>query len=882
LFSEFLPALRSRIWLLGGAAFAALVARCASPAPPDRTIEGLAGMLGRAVGGVVHPDDIAWEPSSGFWSDTFLGRRVLFLAAPSEGRPRDLHRARVRVSLEGKPIAVGQVRNLTLTPAGDDAALEVEGSTAVFTTVAYGQIQGVTVLDMAGIPETDLPPGLVDRLLLKLSSHQEAASTSGIGRVDIVLDVPVKQAQVTLAPPKLSIDVSDGARNLVYDLGTRTLVAAEGGQAYGAHAVARHHGSKPWLIWAVDTVRAEVGPDAVAWLENTVFGARDAVKRRAYALVTSSRESALKKDLAELVIPPALDASELAQQAPTWPPPTIPSLWETPKPGEGEWQPVEHAFLKTLPAPPGATPVPYFYQTILRPDPKRPYSELLLVAMDMRQLDLGMEAGYEDPKPATGSAGSGRLPRDPAILGRVVATFNGAFKSEHGQYGMMVDRRVIVPPVRGAASVVVDEEGKTGLGNWPHVDTIPKNLVSFRQNLDPLLEDGVVNPAGRYIWGWQLSGTSVMTQRTALCVTPAGHLYYAFAEEMDAPTLSRGLKQAGCTYALHLDMNPKHCGFVYTSITDLRSDQYRLKIADRRMEINADRFIRWSPKDFFYVMLRDPKPPAAGGFHWEPDGGTQPPPVFLPAVFASKLALGGLEIELLGIDQDRVGWRVRAGTLEPTSLDGAPKELELSGDDQHRVLAAIGLGHATGGTGLGLAFGPVPSLALRSDHASLLMRKHQGIVLRTPGEPWELARGDEAVELPLLAKDGELLVAGRATGGLRQRGALCVTSGRVLLARARHDSSAPLAAALLRAGCRNVVELDRGSQHPTFVHRAGSSTPPTGRYETSVLYALGRPMVPRTYRWMPPGSTKSTKPTLNDASPPKPSKAQAAAPSASR
>jgi hypothetical protein len=328
-------------------------------------------------------------------------------------------------------------------------------------------------------------------------------------------------------------------------------------------------------------------------------------------------------------------------------------------------------------------------------------------------------------------------------------------------------------------------------------------------------------------------------------------------------------------------MNPKHCGLVFTSITDIRSEQNCLKVADRRREMNADRFVRWSPKDFFYVMLRDPKPPSAGGFQWEPDGGTQPPPAFLPALFSSKLSLGGLEIELLSIDLDRVGWRVRAGSFEPTSLDGAPKELELSGDDQHRVLAAIGLGHGTGASGFGLAFGPVPSLALHSDQAKLVMRKNQGISLLAPGEPWELAPGDEAVELPLLAKDGELLAAARATGGLRQRGALCVNTGRVFIARARHDSSAPLAAALLRAGCRNVVELDRGSQHPTFVHRAGSSTPPTGRYETSVLYALGRPMLPRAYRWKPPGSAPSTKRTLYDPGLPKPRKAPAASPSSS-
>ena len=48
-----------------------------------------------------------------------------------------------------------------------------------------------------------------------------------------------------------------------------------------------------------------------------------------------------------------------------------------------------------------------FYRTFVRPDVERPYAKVLLVAMDMRQLELGMEGGMEDPKPAVGpQAGS--------------------------------------------------------------------------------------------------------------------------------------------------------------------------------------------------------------------------------------------------------------------------------------------------------------------------------------------------------------------------------------------------------------------------------------------------------------------------------------------
>ena len=97
------------------------------------------------------------------------------------------------------------------------------------------------------------------------------------------------------------------------------------------------------------------------------------------------------------------------------------------------------------------------------------------------------------------------------------------------------------------------------------------------------------------------------------------------------------------------------------------------------------------------------------------------------------------------------------------------------------------------------------------------------------------------------------------------RAALCVDdAGRLLIARARHDSNAPVATALLRAGCQRVVALERGSRHPAFIHRAGTSTPPLGGYETTVLYALSRPMLPRASRWKPVESVPSTKPTLHD------------------
>lgn len=859
---------KQRAWFGGIAAFLGALVHLWGPAPPPTSLEGLAAMLGESVAGVVEPRDIAWERSPGFWAETFVGRRVLFLGAAAKGGPRDLYRAQVRVTLSGKPVAVERVHNVTETPLGDDVGLEVRDGKAAIATLAYGRIQGISVLEVEGIRREDQPSSWFDRALLAITSWQKTGTFHGIGRTDIVLEVPVSQARLTFSAPWLRAELpGGGSRDLTFNVETRDLAATEGGQPYGARAIVQQHQPKPFILWAVDTVREEVGPAPVAWLENVVFGARDTFRRNTYSLFAHSDTAVLK---GEGQRQSALDASELAECADSWPPPSLPSLWQKLEPGEGEWAPVTDSFLIHPVSTKGLRPIPYFYQTFIRPDVKRPYSKLWLIAMDMRQLELGMEAGFEDPQPLVGPPGTGRLPREPALWGRVVGTFNGAFKSDHGEFGMMVNRRVLLPPVPGGASVVVTDQGQVGMGNWPQGETIPNDIVSFRQNLDPLVEDGVVNPTGRYVWGWQLAGTSVMTQRTALCVTPAGHLYYAFGEEIDAPTLSRGLRQAGCSYAMHLDMNPKHCGFVFTRVGDLRQKQFDLRLAHPQMQINPDRFVNWSAKDFFYVMVRDPRPPSVDGLRWEVDPGEHPPPQAIPAVFRGTLKLGNLEVHLTTFDSTRLEWRIRAGSKEPAALDAPPHKLALSGSDSHRVIAAIGLGHTTNEHSYGLAFGAVPTIPLRPGAASLVLSPTEPPRVHSPDSPPSVGPAQEAVQLPLLADQGELLERAREPGPLRNHGGLCVLpSGLVIVARSRYDSSAPVATALLRLGCKQVLELERGSQHPAFVHRTGTDTPPVQGYEASVLYALGRPMKPGAFRWKPPGSRPASKPTGKEPVPPR-------------
>ncbi len=862
----------SRAALLSVAVGLGLVSHCRAPKPPEKSLAGLAQALGRETGGLVDDHDIAWEESPGFLTETFLGRHLLFLSRHGEQAPRDLYRARVRVTLDGQVIEVRDVCNLTDTPLGDDVGLEARGERASFATLAYGKIQGISVLELPGIRSSDRPESLLDSALLALTSLQQTGTWRGIGRTDIVLDVPADHARLALEHERLTVDFGQAGRGLSFDVASRKLSALEGGEVYAARAVPQVYGGKPLVHWLVDTVRAEVGPGPIAWLENKVFGAEDRVKRAAYSLFASKAGSELKADAEKSVVARVLDASAFSSSADTWPPPNVPSIWKDSKPSEGIWKPVSYDFLKPMQGLPAGTEKPpaYFYRTSIRPDPKRPYSEVLLIAMDMRQLELGMQAGFEDPKPTIGPPGDGRLPDDPAVYRRIVATFNGAFKTTHGAYGMMVNRRVLLPPVKGGASVVVTDSGEVGLGSWPDSFEIPKNLVSFRQNLDPLVEDGVANPTGRNLWGWQLEGESVMTHRTALCVTSAGHLYYAWGDEIDGATLGRALRQAGCSYGIHLDMNPAHTGFVFMDVLNPFKQKAQLRMADMGMKIALDKYVRGAPKDFFYVLVRDAAPPKQAGIEWLPDAGVQPPPTWMTGIFGAKLAIGSVEVQLTRFEKGHVAFRTRAGSKEPGAWGSAGVKLSLDEREAHEVLAAVGLGHTTDSTRYGLSFAGAAPVQLRSAYASLVLNPKGELKLSTSGVPTLLA-DEDAVQLPLLAKQGTLEPRARERGELRQRGALCIApDGAALVAVARHDSSDALANALMRAGCQDVVELDRGSHHPAFVHRAGGVTPPMGSYETSVLYALGRPMLARAFRWKPDGSGPSTKVTSFDVGHPPP------------
>ncbi len=851
----------------------------------------LAAALGRASDGFVAPEDIRWEPSGGIALDLVVGRWALYLAAEREGAPRDVWRARVRLTPEGRPLGVADAHDLTATPLGDDHALVIRDRRAAFATLAYGQEQSVTVLNLAGnglagdglagegpagdglggdAPDRDAPlrARLSDRTMTALTNVQQTGSVAGIGRVDVTLDQPARAVGLALGESSLDIDLVDdggGARRASLDLTRGELTTG----ALGMHADAARHLPKRFVFWAVDTVRAVpwIGPAPIAWLEERVFALRDDANRLAFKMrgVDPTETLAATREASEAAepAPSVLDTSQTALDSGHWPPANLPSIWKTPEPGEGEWVAPRLPWLRKIATADATTP-PAFLRTFVRPDQERPYASVILVAMDMRQLDLDMEAGVEDPKPLTGPHGAGRIPRDPRVFGRVVGAFNGAFKTEHGNYGMMVHKRVLLPPQPGAATVVVLDDARVGLGTWGNttrvtgVEGVPdESILSFRQNLDALVDQGEINPTRRALWGYTLPGNGMQTERTGICVTDAGHLVYAWGDDVSATMLGKAMKMAGCAYAMHLDMNPHHTGFIFATIDELKGHKYRSELLSPLMGVSPDRYIEYAPKDFFYVLLHDPTPAAlalASASRWLADGGAQPAPTWMPAVWTSEVPLAAGKVTLLDVEAARATFRIRAGAKEPDTKTGSAPLRDLAEDDAHRVLFAVTMGVSLEKHPGGLATDGKLAVAVGglghggAASAALVAGADGALAIYRADEAPAIAPHADLAELPLLLDGGVALPV--ANGPVVERGALGITAeGRVLVARGSFASDAPLASVLKAAGCVRAVALDRGSHGAPRIDRAGTSAPPRARYDDTALYAVAVPMAPRAFRF---------------------------------
>jgi hypothetical protein len=360
-----------------------------------------------------------------------------------------------------------------------------------------------------------------------------------------------------------------------------------------------------------NSLRAVIGTDNVAKLEDTVYGVEDRFNRwwrkdekpKAYWKVPAAPPAPQKPAAA-----PTTAVAAQPQLAPFEPASPGPMHKQWSAPGDGQWVRVVDPRRPDEPA--------YMYKTLLHPDPTRSWAELFVVAVDLRRVEVVPVAGTQEPK-ATEKEGesykrTGVIPKDhhDALLG----AFNGGFMTEHGGYGMLLDGVTLVAAKKHACTLAMYEDGSFRVGTWEKLEATAPQMKWYRQAPTCMFEDGKMHPGlrGKALkWGATLDGETVIRRSAVGLNASRDILYVAISNHTTAPALASGLHHAGAADIAQLDVNWSYPKFVLFEPRAAGGDRKAVALAEG-FEFHEDEYIRKSNRrDFFYLMRKTPQSLAA-------------------------------------------------------------------------------------------------------------------------------------------------------------------------------------------------------------------------------------------------------------------------------
>ena len=612
--------------------------------------------------------------------DTFEEQRFVFVARADAAAHRDVYLLRARIAPNGVPVAIGQIYNLTRTPDGDEAWICPRPGEVAFTTRFGGLYTGVTVLNLNGAAPDPTASAEV-RLTQSLTDLLETGDLRGVQVTRLVLEQPAVDLRLAWEGDLLQISRRENAGWNDVRVDLTSVRVGEGAPVDWLRAVETHRAARSLVNWAVDTARSLsfIGPERIYALESAFFRLADLVQTTRYRLFGARAATTLDSPAPAAEPPPeAAPAAKLEDPLGPWPiektPEDLKPRLDPPMPDEGKWHPF-HFQARPTHAP------PTFWVTTYRVDPERPDAITVLVLADARQVGLRMVGGTEHPRSTTGEVGTGMVPA--ADRPRTLAALNGGFQAIHGNYGMVVDRTVLLPPLPQVGTVAVYDDGRALFGTWPtpaagETPGLPSHLRSLRQNLPPLLDGGVFNPLGRKTWGFTLRGSDpVITWRSGMGVTRAGRLVFAVCVRCSADTLADALAAADADYAMHLDMNISNIGFEWWRPGDAPGSIERAALFPDLWHAEEPRYVDPHTRDFFYLVRESPESVAGLDEPLSPQDLPLPPGMWPPPFSQGALKIGAARVRVLRVDGQSVGARAepRPGTWCTLALHkGLPGE----------------------------------------------------------------------------------------------------------------------------------------------------------------------------------------------------------------
>ncbi len=586
-----------------------------------------------AQGLVAAPRDVHWLDSPRGVVASRVDEPRAVVRAHRAGEPSDIFEVATRRAPGGHLLEIAHVYNLTDTSAVDEHQLVVGGQRVAWVLGGADRTYSVHLADLRGQP---VPTGddwtRLAQWQERLTNLQNTGSLRGVLRRHFTLDPAAQHATLTFSQEALVVDADS----------RRIRIPTEGHGHIEGRLYVREQRiplARPGnlVTWAVDRVRAMpwFGSDRMQYLKAVAFDALDWLQRMQGKVTGDNGSARLAAQMGNLLDTPATTYTDPETG---WPPPPMKPMLSPPLPDEGKWRPLDKdPFIRTNPRAPAP-----FVTSFIRTDHERLYTEIFVLLWDPRQVALHEMSGTVEPKSATGETGPGEVPRKPAVMGRLLGGFNGGFQATHGEFGMMADGVVYLPPKPYAATVAELRDGSTAFGTWPDDETVPDDILSFRQNMTPMVVDGTINPYKRNWWGGVPPGWTdkSRTVRSAVCLTKEGFVGYFYGSSLDAEHLALAMQRARCVYGIHLDMNPGHTGFEFYKagpadeveplarkldpqweaqgdVPGMKGWHFRGRRMLRYMGLmNFPRYIHREARDFFYLTLRHvlPGPPVQSAF----------------------------------------------------------------------------------------------------------------------------------------------------------------------------------------------------------------------------------------------------------------------------
>ena len=347
----------------------------------------------------------------------------------------------------------------------------------------------------------------------------------------------------------------------------------------------------PWFgPMVADELRAVVGSERVTQLEETVAGVEDSV----HQVVSDGTARSLSE-----ATPSELLVSVTDRTTSTLPgPESVGALYPgTASREDGTWQPVTARAGKS-----GA-----IYRTIVHPDSERAYAELFVFALDLSQLSVHAVAGSLEPKSDESMAKVAR----PGVIpeserGELVAAFNGGFKAEHGQFGMMVGGTELLPPKPQSCTFAATSEGDLRIAPWATL-VGSGTLDWWRQTPGCMVQEGVLHPGLRSAdsrnWGATLEGKTVIRRSAVGLSRDRRTLFVGISNATTARALALGMQHVGARDVAQLDVNFSFPRFLLYRNGD--GSELSAIGAVRGLLYQPDEYLgHASSRDFFYVTAR--------------------------------------------------------------------------------------------------------------------------------------------------------------------------------------------------------------------------------------------------------------------------------------